>query len=301
MASYFWTGVTDGLWDTAGNWTPSGPPGGGDSAEFDHRAVRSMTGSPTGTPTLASVRIRASMPRNIHIGTPTSPIAVGITSLVIGEDAPGTSGAAGSAQVCINLGSVQNATRIIRGAITGIGGLPAIQIKGTHNSNVLRTEGPCSVGYGVSQPADTYVIATTSINGGSVTLGSGGTLTTINQNGGTAVVNAAFTTLNQQGGTMRTEGTGAITTVNAAGTFIGNSTGTITTLNVKDGGVADFSKNPAGRTVTTTNLYGKSSRINAACGVALGITFTNGIDCRDGATSYQVNFGTDVNVAQAAL
>ena len=35
MATYSWTGAVDSTASTAGNWSPSGPPGAGDIAQMD--------------------------------------------------------------------------------------------------------------------------------------------------------------------------------------------------------------------------------------------------------------------------
>lgn len=46
MATYYWTGAsgTDYHWATAGNWTPSGPPGNGDIAIFDNVSTNCTVG-----------------------------------------------------------------------------------------------------------------------------------------------------------------------------------------------------------------------------------------------------------------
>ena len=103
------------------------------------------------------------------------------------------------------------------------------------------------------------------------TIGSGVTLTTLDQGGGIGVLRCAATTVtNGVNSQLRTEGSGAITTINAYGTCEPNSTGTITNLNVY--GTVDFSKSKIARTVTNCTLYPGARLIRGPW-----MTFTNGI------------------------
>jgi hypothetical protein len=86
--------------------------------------------------------------------------------------------------------------------------------------------------------------------------------------------------------------------VNLGGRGTFNSTGTITTLNV-DGGHANFARSRAGRTVTNANLYGAAGSIDDSLGQGI-VTWTNGVRCLNGASSMQVNFGTNRKVTPAA-
>lgn len=311
MATFYWTGTTDGTWTNVNNWVesdgtaPSAPPGTGDSVVFDGRAVRALTGSPSGTIRLSSVEVRHAMAYSI--GTPTSPISAAVDTFTVGEEPSDGSLGAGSPQICWNFGgalSGYNGTtvRVLRTNTTGTSGLETLQLRGTHASNKCFVEGAAVVGWGTSFPAQAYTLSQINVTHANarVTLGSGGTLTTVNQSGGIIVLNCACTTINNTGGTIRTEGSGAITTANIdGGTLIANSTGTISTLDVGNGGVADFSRTSRARTVTTATIHG-TGRITAANGEARSVTFTNGVDCVDGASSSQVDFGTNVNVQQAA-
>lgn len=92
------------------------------------------------------------------------------------------------------------------------------------------------------------------VGNGTLWIGSGATVTTLQSEQGSTVVYCALTTLTQLGGDVRTEGSGAITTVNTAGgNFIPNSVGTITTHNVS-GGTTDWYQSGVARTVSTVNL-----------------------------------------------
>jgi hypothetical protein len=85
-----------------------------------------------------------------------------------------------------------------------------------------------------------------------LTLGSGLTLTTLTQSGGTCTqLCASTTTTNASGTTLTTDGTGAITTLNVYGTTYPNSTGTVTTLNLF--GTVNETRDRSARTISTTN------------------------------------------------
>ncbi len=126
--------------------------------------------------------------------------------------------------------------------------------------------------YGVAlEPSQTASIGTARIGyisnvGGDVvlTLGSGCTTTTVNQEGGTVTMYAGATTLSMIGGTMTTIGAGAFTTMTVQGgaTVYHRSTGTITTLNVYPGATADFSLDLRGRTVTNCTVYSGGTLID---------------------------------------
>lgn len=87
-----------------------------------------------------------------------------------------------------------------------------------------------------------------------LTIGSGVSLTTLTQNGGTCEQRCASTTSTcASGATLTTSGSGAIGTLNAYGNVFPNSTGTVTTLNWRLGNL-DFSRDKTARTVTTLNI-----------------------------------------------
>lgn len=114
------------------------------------------------------------------------------------------------------------------------------------------------IGYESTQASDATVL-----------IGSGVTLTTLDMAGGVAKALCAMTTGTvKSGATLTTEGSGAITTLNAFGTVYPNSSGTITTLNAY--GTVDFTKDLRARTVTTLVLFpGCTVRYHG------NITFTN--------------------------
>jgi hypothetical protein len=182
-----------------------------------------------------------------------------------------------------------------------VNGFSCVVLRGTHASNKLIVKGG-SVGVGVITPGEASTFAQIDVAGKSdVTLGYGLTLTTINQTGGEITLGSAVTTINQDAGKITTRGSGAITTANISGGLVSNSTGTITTLNVSGPGKADFSASPQARTVTDSFIYGNGATIDADNGATLSVTFTNGVDCLQGAKTDQVNFGDSVTVTPSAL
>lgn len=149
----------------------------------------------------------------------------------------------------------------------------AAYIKGSDIATLTVNKGKVSV---AALPNETTTVATlivgyvsTLASDADVTVGSGVTLTTLNQAGGIATIGCAATTLtNAAGSTLYTTGTGAYTTVNAYGTAYLNSSGTITTLNAY--GTVDLTKDRTARTITTTNLYN-----GAVVKYGSHVTFTN--------------------------
>jgi hypothetical protein len=304
--TYQWTAATNGSWNTTTNWTPNGTPGTGDTVVWDAGSAGAMTVGPTGNPILAKVQIKQSCPTTSYIGTPAVPIAAAVTEFVVGEETLDGNNNDGCRQICWNFGASQSGyngttARILRTATSGVGGLEVVQLVGTHANNAMFIEGPALVGWGVMTPGQAYTLSSITISnaGARVRLGSGGTVTTIIESAGFGLVECGFTTLNQDAGDLRTEGSGAITTANVGGNFVSNATGTIGTLDVDDGGLADFSQSSQLRTVTNSTVHG-SGRINARTAVARAVTFTNPTNCIDGAYSSQVDLGTDVAVGQNA-
>lgn len=127
-----------------------------------------------------------------------------------------------------------------------------------------------------SHNGETATMATVNVEGGNVVMGSGLTLTTLNQKGGVATQRCAVGTVDLTKGTLTHEGTGGITTkiTVRGGLFIGNSSGTLVEVDAL-GGVCDFTQatvahtitllksaagavvklNPARTTVTTWQIY----------------------------------------------
>jgi hypothetical protein len=130
---------------------------------------------------------------------------------------------------CYIKGSAIATLRIVRGVV-GVAPLDA-------DTAIVTT---LELGYVGNQASDAQVV-----------VGLGVTLTTVNQSGGDLELRCAATTVtNGKGSILRTEGSGAFTTINVLGDAILNSSGTITTLNVF--GRCDLTHVRTPRTITTT-------------------------------------------------
>jgi hypothetical protein len=291
MAQKVWIGTTDTSWDTAGNWSPANEPStSGDSVTMDGRAVKAIAGSDQSGTTLDRLDHYASM--QYAVGSAGTMLQVSATACNIGLPTPDGSNKT-PGEVAINFGSNQATVNVYTTATTGTSQLPPVLFRGTHANNSMTvhgTTGAAIVGAGLDTPAVAYTIETVNVigNRAQLNLGSGGTLTTINQWNGTINLQAAATTINGHGGTLNISGAGAITTLNANGGTVNDAgTGTITNLNVGDKGVVDFSGSTAAVTVTNCTVAG-GGRINDPGG---RVTFTNGIDLEDGASSTQLELG----------
>lgn len=211
-----WTGAVDGTWDDGANWDPTtggagtdGSPGAGDTAIFNGRATRALTGNPTGAPKLAYIAQYLSCAYDF--GTPTSPIAVGADRVELGlPDPSGQSvtpgewhqnfGTNNGAKIYVYATKAQGATSE---PVTFKSGTPA---SGTH---ALLVSGGL-VGLATVKPADTMEVGgQLTVSGGRVNGGLGVTTATVVVNNGTLslAVCTAAATITQHGGTLRTEGT----------------------------------------------------------------------------------------------
>jgi len=213
--------------------------------------------------------------------TGTSNITYGLNQSSVEVDGfyvmPGYSGTIGTASAYLQI-DVDNATRfefsgtgtsyidvggaaispIIKKTKTATGGQAGLYLKGSalvtidQQSGVVRYDSTTftTLYVGSASSCTAYVASTC-------------TVTTVQNMGGTIVLECAATTVNNQSGTLTTEGSGAITTLNCdAGTVYSNSSGTVTTVNA-DGGTVDFSKNRVARTVTTMNFRGATVKYDA--------------------------------------
>jgi hypothetical protein len=288
----------------ATNWSGAAVPGAADDVYFQDCDIDCLYNlGALSAVTLTSLNILASYTGKIGLPPFTGDyyeyratyLAVGATTINIG-DGPGS----GSGRLKINTGSVQTTVNV-RGTASAFDGTGVYSLlwKGTHASNVVNvTRG--NVGVAI-YPGETATILTlrvgyqTNQDGDStVYCGSGVTLTTINQEGGTLEINSGCTTVTKTGGTLTINSGNVTTLTNDAGTVYYKGTGTITTLNVGSGAKADFSQDMRARTVTTCNLY-EGGEIYDPFGT---VTFTNGIVLiRCGLPDVKINVGNNRTVA----
>jgi len=171
---------------------------------------------------------------------------VGTTTFTIGQG-----GGPGSGRIKLNTGSGGTSGTVFLTAINqDVTGLEAFLWKGTGTNTIQ-----CYGGYtGISVLAgETSTVATLDVGGsGTVRVGSGCTLTTLQQGGGNVLCNTGGTTFNITGGTATING--AFTTVNIfKGRVNRIDAGTWGTTSVW--GTLDCTQNLSSRIFTTTNLY----------------------------------------------
>jgi hypothetical protein len=133
-------------------------------------------------------------------------------------------------------------------------GLNAVYLKGTNLSTVEVVRGSVGIAAlaGDVSKVDTLLVGFTQgqQSDTEVVVGSGTELTTLSQSGGRCTLRCAATNVHVSSGSeLTTEGTGAITTLDAYGTVYAKSSGTIGTLNAY--GRVDFSRDRTPKTITT--------------------------------------------------
>lgn len=251
-------------WSTAANWDTGAVPVSTDDVYLENSGTDILYGLAQSGVTLASLTIAASYTG--RIGLPDRNETSGYSeyrdrylqiSATILKVGPGPG--AGSSRLKINVGTNACTATVEGTAAPAEQGLPALLFLGTHASNVLNASAG-SIGVAV-EAGQVSTVATvrcgyeqSQASDVSLRLGSGCTLTTVNQTGGDLELNSAVTTLTRTGGTCTRKGSGAITTVNNdAGTLYDLGTGTVTTLN--NSGILDRTRTMLGCTYTNTNLY----------------------------------------------
>lgn len=128
--------------------------------------------------------------------------------------------------------------------------VPAVNVAGM-SSGTISIPGPGDVGVAADDSTLSGTVTTAGLNDeATLTVGSGATVTTCNNNGGTVVAFGTVTTLNQTDGEASLYA--APTTVTCDGGVVyGRFTGTVTTATFRQpGAVLDFSRDNRARTIT---------------------------------------------------
>ena len=221
-ANFSWTGATNTTWSTSTNWSPSGPPGGLDTAEFNS----SFTNQPNVTTTTAigTLWMTDSVGQNVTLSSNVAAI-LNIT----GGGIPGT-------------GILIDNTNAFTLTITARLALANFEAWTNNSGNLFTVSSPAGLnlstnGLTVNGTGNTLISAVISdaSGEGSLTKDGSGTLTVIRNNsyGGGTTVN---------GGTLLVNGVGDLgagnVTVNNSGTLGGNSTSTIVNRGVFGNGGA---------------------------------------------------------------
>lgn len=256
MATRTWIGTTSGDWSVTTNWVEGAVPVNGDDVVLRNNAVSISAGLGQSAVTLASLTIDSTYTGLIGLASPLTYLQVGATVVTIGGVSGSSNPGDGSQRILLNLGSVLGTVTIYSSCtVSADSGLEPIRLLGSNASNKLYVLGG-RVGVATTVSSETATLTEWDLAGqGILNLGAGCTLTTGNQMGGTASIRSAMTTLSQSAGTLTTSGSGAIATASIGGLAKLNSSGTITALNLYATGTADFTGNPAARTVTTFNHY----------------------------------------------
>jgi hypothetical protein len=178
-------------WDDVNNWSGGSVPVNSDVVHLDHPNTQILHGLAQSAVTLAELHTYDAvigLKEQSDYGYPeyrARYLAIGATSLVVGEG-----GGQGSRRQKIDLGSVQSTVRVLNSGAGDERPYPAIILKGTHASNAAylsrgsvgfavfggeaATVATLEAGYQTSQQSDVQCLC-----------GSGVTLTTLQQTGGT--------------------------------------------------------------------------------------------------------------------
>lgn len=278
MATNRWISTSSGDWATGANWSTGSAPSTGDDVYFDATGSASVSsGLNQSAVTLASLNISSAYTG--AIGTASAYLQVSATLLNIGAASRDGSTGQGSGRIKIDLGSNASTITIFSSSSSSTDtGKEPIRLIGSHASNALYVAGG-RVGI-AADPGESSMIPTVGVTGGgsTATLGSGCTLTTLNNNGGTLNVNSAATTLTCSSGTTTTLGTGAITMINADGGVLNlwhRASGVEATTLVLNGATVNFKGEPLSASFTNTTVKrGGNVQVFSASQVSWGtVTF----------------------------
>ncbi len=296
------TGPND--WSVAANWVGAAVPVNSDDVFIDG-TVDILYGLAQSAVTLTSLSIAGSYTGNIGnpLYNPNGYYEYRKTRLEIGASTTnvGKGAGAGSGRIRLSLGAVTTAINVYNtGAALDPFGALDVQGNGgnTYTCNLFKG----SVAF-ASEPSQVAVLVINqgfqTNQAGDVTLylGSGVTLTTMAQSGGTVTMYAGATTYSMLAGSVTVIGTGAFTTLTIEGGSVSyQSSGTITTLKVGTGATLDKSEDQRATTITNTTLLPGSTLLDPN----KSFTFTNAIlldHC--GLSEVTIDFGTNFSIQRS--
>lgn len=297
-------------WNDAANWSPPGVPANSDDVYVENSASSILYGLDQNAVTLTSLNVAQSFTGRIGLPRVTASgyweyrdtyLKVSATTVNVGRGDGG-----GSGRIKLNVGTAQATVNVSGTGQTAEQGVPSFLFVGTHASNAMTiTQGSVGVGYfnGEAATVATLRVGSESNPAADVSLivGAGVTLTTLDQYGGTALVQCALTTHYVLSGTATLFGSGAVTTltVDQGGTVYYETTGTLTTLAVAGGGTIDFTRDPRARTVTNTTLEARATLLDPT----KSVTFTNAIALSraglQGANAVVLDLGYGINLQRS--
>lgn len=246
MATRIWTGATNSVLTTAGNWSGGTAPVAGDNVIFRPGTTNYPTSALTGlnntalTGALAAVIFETGW--TYGIGDSTTALQFSCTRLDVDS----------SGLLYIDIEASNIGPQVFGTAAANIGSA-GLYLIGSNIATLTVQGGTVMVGHAASTVAEARCQGTTA----KLYLGNLLTLTTAYaMDGGTIVQRCASTTSKARDGNLTTEEAGAITTSTLYGKSNGvfTSSGTITTLNIEDADCyADFLGSAEARTITNLN------------------------------------------------
>lgn len=298
-------------WSTAANWSGATVPVAADTVVIEDGSQPILYGLNQSAVTLAELDIPANYTGTIGLPTTNSNgaasyaeyrdtyLRVSATVLNIGVGT-GT----GSGRIRIDVGSVACTASVYLTGSALDNNTESLQWKGTHANNVLNVTGNSQIGV-ATYGSELATLATLRMSGSAaVRCGSGVTLGTILNNGGTLIINSAVGTSlthTEQGGITTINGSGAVAQLTVrGGNAVYNTSGTLggNTI-VSNTGVLDFSQDQRPKTVTNPILkYGDVCQVldpNFVCNSGGNFIVT----CTE-CTIAGLNLGTNVKITRAA-
>lgn len=268
MATKVWVGTdsgNEGAYGTAANWSPSGVPIASDDVIIANTSQSILTGLDQSAVALSSIIIDQSFTG--VIGTSASDfLQVASAVAVIGQRRGNIGTFTGSKRLNLDFGSSTACqVEIYNTASTAqdTNRTPCRLKAGHANTDIKVYGGSVSVS---DDSDDTSTVGDIVVKGGTVTGGTGITLTNVIVSAGTLNLYSSVATLATiKGGVFNMyDGTGANTIATCTVTDSGNvnhfATGTITTLNC-NGGTTDLTRTQDAKTVTTVNIDENASLI----------------------------------------
>lgn len=257
-------------WNNADNWDEGSVPTTGDDVIID-RPVNILYGLNASGDTLASMtigpRFTASIGLPFHNTNNASyPYDEALeTRLRVGVTTLNCYGASG--RIKLNTGSVATTINVYSTGTATETGRAAFQFIGTDNTNVVNVYGG-DVGIAANN-GEAATVATLRQTAGTVTCGTGATLTTVFKAGGTMTVASSTTTLTNRSGSLTVTGGTATLLIAEAGTVALSGTTTATTLRI---GTATVTSGP---NVTLTTVTKDAGTLTADAGIGT-LTQTSG-------------------------
>ena len=240
MAKVIWIGTPsgDGSWSTTSNWSGGAVPSASDDVYFTAEYVGSVkAGLDQSAIGLNSVTFDPGYTGNVG-STSVGYLQVACSSFTY-------SGSGSYAYFDLGSGTI---APVINNTGSNRRGAYGVYLKGTGLTNIEVNGGLVQIGY----PGDTCSASTLNITAGTVLINESGSITTINNYGGSVTSYTDNTTLNNYRGSYTLKRAAALTTANVeSGNINLDSSGTITTLNLNGGMLNSLAGND--RTITTLN------------------------------------------------